>query len=136
MRSREAGSRSERYLLMDTGFQVAASIVFLLSTFSVLIMGIFANNSEAPTVLVVGSGVIFAGFAWLLLMIVVRLLARPFASGATQRHTRTGVIVASILYAMGAPALLFGVWQCMSHWMPTAPIQEANLDTPNQTPLF
>jgi hypothetical protein len=133
---REPPGMPHRAPLLDTALRVAAVVVFLITTFSILIMGIFASDSDSMTVVIVGLGVIVGGVAMLLLMIIARLAARPFISRGGRSHERSATLVIALIYCIGAPALFFGTWQCVRLFMQAPLYQEASIETPNSIPQF
>jgi hypothetical protein len=133
---REPPGAPQRAPLLDTALRVAAVVVFLITTFSILIMGIFASDYDSMLVVIVGLGVIVGGVAMLLLMLIARLAARPFISRGGRGHERSAMLVIALIYCIGAPALLFGTWQCVRLFLQAPLYQEASIETPNSIPQF
>jgi len=130
MQSQEDEPRVGPEPILDTAVRVAAFTVILISTFSILVMGISAN-SGAQTVMIVGLSAILGGPILLSLMIVARLACRLFASQDGQDHRRTAMLVRVTVYCVGVTALTFGAWQCVRLWTEASTYQEASIEAPH-----
>jgi hypothetical protein len=136
MQSQKRERPAGREPIFDAAFRVMAFLVILVAAFSVLIMGIFATNSETPTAMTIGMSIILGGPAVLLLMILARLASRPFVTGGGKRQAHMATFVTTMVYCVGAPALAFGTWQCVRLWMQAPNYQEASIEVPNAIPQF
>jgi len=120
-----------KHLIFDAPFWAAAVVVAVITAFSVLITGIFDNDSDSFTAIMVGMSVILAGPMVLLLIIVARLASRACTARGGKNAKRTAMSVTVVIYCIGAPGLVFGAWQCVRLLLPAPVYQEAALETPS-----
>lgn len=132
------GDRTEgKPPICDASFWVAAAVVAIAATFSVLIMGAFATGSDTSIVMIAGLTVIIAGPALLMLMVLAKLATRAFCTGGGHRTARTALIVTAIVYCLGAPVLTLGTWRCVRLLTETPAYQEAAVEAPTSSvPVF
>lgn len=122
--------------LLDTSFWIAAMVAVLTMAFSILIMGIFATNSDSPLVTLAGLAVI-AGCPGLLgLMIIAKTLSRACAARLNRNQRAMTMLVTLTVYCIGIPAITFGTWQGVRMFVQAPTYQEANIEVPNSIPVF
>lgn len=134
--STRGGWRSGKHPIFDDVFWVATILVAVITAFSVVIAGIFATDSDSPTVMIAGLSVILAGPIILLLIVVTRLASRACTARGGKRLERTAICVTVIIYCVGAPAIMLGAWQCVRLLLPAASYQEANIESPYGPPAL
>jgi hypothetical protein len=123
--------------VLDDACWVAVAVVGVATAITVLIMGIFATNSGDRIVMIAGLNVIIAGPAALLLMIGARLAFRALARESKHGRKRTAVIVAGLIYTIGAPIILAGSWHLVRLWTQSPVDREAAIEAPSSpTPAY
>lgn len=121
--------RLSKHLIFDAVFSIASVVVAVITAFSVLITGIFAD-SNSPTAASVGLSVILAGPMVLLLIIVAGLASRACTARGGKSARRTAISVTMIIYCIGAPGLVYGAWQCVQLLLPVPVYQETAVVMP------
>jgi hypothetical protein len=130
----QQGARRDPESIFDTAFRITACLVILIDTFAVLIMGMFATNSDTPMPLIVGVAIIISGPAALLLVVAARLVCRPFLCRTGKSEARATLVVATIVFCVSAPTLMFAATQCLRNWLHVSlegePVVEAHNSIP------
>jgi hypothetical protein len=136
MQSQQGAVRRDPESIVDTAFRIAACLVILIDAFAILITGIFAANSDTPMPLIVALGIFISGPAALLLVVAARLVCRPFLCRAGKNEARATLVVATIVFCVSAPTLMFGATQCLRNWLQVSLEGEAIVEAHNSIPQF
>jgi hypothetical protein len=127
--------RSGKHPIFDGVFWAAAIVLAVITAFSVVITGIFATDSDSPTIMIVGLSIIFACPVVLLLIIVANLASRACNSRGKSLKS-AAMCVTAVIYCVGAPALLFGTWRCVRFLLPAPAYQEGIVAMPYALPTL
>jgi hypothetical protein len=136
IQSQQGAVKRDPGSIFDTAFRIAVFLIIVIDAFSLLIMGIFATNSDTPMPLIVGSGILISGASALLLVVAVRRVCRPFLCRAGKNEARATLLVATIVFIVSAPTLMFGVTQCLRNWLLVPREGEAAVEAHNSIPQF